>query len=452
MANIFLNDGYDEIETAIMLEKAYIQDIGASVAYTDGARVFVNTDDNLDKILPAYSKDMLKWILWHERYHNELKHHKRYYDYLHENKTTITAKEVNIIMDILVHDILSKMFPELIETAEINLAQFRNRNQLGYTFKTYTLEEMLDEYKRHKTGEDNNEDEEDEEDEENEDEKKDSKGKDNRKQDASEKEHIGDIKPQQPSEENDASGSKEQKEIELPDRHNETDWSALNERGDEEFISVNHADEILKAVERLKLRKIKLGRLTKTLNGLATTTRERTYRLPSNIHVGNGVILKGKTPGRAALYLCFDASGSMGQELSIFKEIISQSIPQAMTLPCEWFSGYDYNGKDLSSLENRDKGRDYYKGKFKDIMTIRASNGYGDDGDRTIKLCWEAEQKGYSPIGVTDGGGGIYWAEDELKQLKRTTFVGQDAEWFKKVKKINPTIQTIDISMEEMKE
>ena len=43
MANIFLNDGYDEIETAIMLEKAYVQDIGTSVAYTDGTRVFKTT-------------------------------------------------------------------------------------------------------------------------------------------------------------------------------------------------------------------------------------------------------------------------------------------------------------------------------------------------------------------------------------------------------------------------
>ena len=66
----------------------------------------------------------------------------------------MTKDEVNIIMDILVHDSLSKMFPELVETAQNNMAQFRNRNSLEYTFKTNTLEEMLDEYAKHKKGED----------------------------------------------------------------------------------------------------------------------------------------------------------------------------------------------------------------------------------------------------------------------------------------------------------
>ena len=54
-----------------------------------------------------------------------------------------------------------------------------------------------------------------------------------------------------------------------------------------------------------------MGRLTHTLNGLATTKRERTYRLPSMLQTGDGCIFKGKTPGKIELYLIFDASGSM---------------------------------------------------------------------------------------------------------------------------------------------
>ena len=162
MANPFLTGvNHDEIETAIMYENALIHDIGKAVAFTDGTRVFVNTDDNLAMILPDYNEGMLKWILWHERYHMELKHHNRFFKYLKElteaetlDEFHVTKEEVNIIMDILVHDSLSKMFPELIETALNNYAQFRNRNSLQYTFKTYNLEDMLDEYAKHKKGED----------------------------------------------------------------------------------------------------------------------------------------------------------------------------------------------------------------------------------------------------------------------------------------------------------
>ena len=157
MANPFLNSDNRDVETAIMLEQAYQHDIGKAVAYTDGDRVFINTDDNLFNILPAYDHNMLKWLLWHERYHKELRHHNRFFRYLKElneqdtiDEFQVTKEEVNIIMDILVHDSLCKLFPELIETAIKNLAQLRIRNSLGYTFKTFTLEEMLKEYADYK--------------------------------------------------------------------------------------------------------------------------------------------------------------------------------------------------------------------------------------------------------------------------------------------------------------
>ena len=136
MANPFLEgSNHDEIETAIIYEKALIHDIGNAVAFTDGDRLFVNTEDNLMRILPDYNKGMLKWLLWHERYHMELRHHNRFFKYLKElnkketiDKFQVTKEEVNIIMDILVHDSLSKMFPELVETALTIFAQMRNRN------------------------------------------------------------------------------------------------------------------------------------------------------------------------------------------------------------------------------------------------------------------------------------------------------------------------------------
>ena len=169
MVNPFLSSTHYDTETAIMLERAYVTDIGRAVAYTDGNRIFLNTQDNLFKILPAYDDGMLKWLLWHERMHLELKHHNRFFKYVeefekemetpaeafsdgaitrHAKRFNISKDEVNIIMDILVHDWMSKKFPELVETAVNNLAQFRDRNSLSYTFKTFTLEEMLDEYAR----------------------------------------------------------------------------------------------------------------------------------------------------------------------------------------------------------------------------------------------------------------------------------------------------------------
>ena len=142
MANPFLNNDNKDVETAILLEKAKRCDIGNAVAYTDGDRVFLNTEDNLFNILPAYDEGMLKWLLWHEEYHKQLRHHNRFFKFLEklsDKKTKetfgLTKEEVNIIMDILVHDSLCKLFPELVETAKNNLAQLRFRNSLGYTFK-----------------------------------------------------------------------------------------------------------------------------------------------------------------------------------------------------------------------------------------------------------------------------------------------------------------------------
>ena len=135
----------------------------------------------------------------------------------------------------------------------------------------------------------------------------------------------------------------------------------------------------------------------------------------------------------------FDASGSMGSEMETFKEIISKSIPQAMDVPTAWFSGA------CERIPRDPEGRsyDYYKGKFKDFMPVYANSGYDDDGDRTIELCLKAEKQGYSPIGVTDGGGQISWSKDMIKQLQRTILVGQRERWLKAVQEINPKIQII---------
>lgn len=471
MANPFLNNDCRDVETAVLLEQAYQHDIGKAVAYTDGERIFINTDDNLFNLLPAYDHNMLKWLLWHERYHKELRHHNRFFKYLKEldekdtmDKFQVTKEEVNIIMDILVHDSLAKLFPELVETAVNNLAQMRNRNSLSYTFKTHTLEEMLKEYAEFKhdpdkdgrgdgkgkekadgkdtddtTGSGTTDDETPEK-------KKDTPDEGDTKDDTS-KGHEDGGKGSTPS----GTGKDDKPEIKdepMPEpepkpepEHDKTDWSKLDDIDSKEFISSSEGDRYIDQINRLKRKKFKLGKLTQTLNGLATTTKVRSYAMPSTIHAGKGVLLKGRTPGKTNLYLCFDASGSMGREMETFKEIISKSIPQAMDVPTAWFSGYgekvprDRNGRSM----------DYYKAKFKDFMPVEADSGYCDDGDRTIELCYLAEQAGYSPIGVTDGGGQISWSKDMLKQLKRTIFVGQSPSWLEDAKKINPKIQTLDI-------
>lgn len=453
MANVFLNTDPRDIETAIMLEQAIIHDIGKSVAYTDGKKIFINTEDNLNEILPNYNIKMLKWLLWHERVHNELRHNDRFFLYVSEidearlkDEFSLTKSDVNIIMDILVHDSLCKWFPELIETAIENLAQLRNRNSLGYTFTTYTLEEMLDEYAKHKKGED-----EDDGDGEDSEETKDGKGKekdkskhkpskDDKPKDEPEKTGEGKSEPTEDDEDTDDHDSgTDRAEDGEPDidetaseptpepEHDKTDWSKLDNIDSKEFITEDESYKYTEQINRLKRKNLRLAKLTETLNGLATSTRKRTYAKPNPIKLSGGAVLKGSTPGKAKLYLCFDASGSMGSELETFKQIISKSIPQAMEVPCEWFT------------------HRYGKGKFKDIMHVYATSGFNDDGDRVIELCWKAEQQGYSPIGVTDGGGQLSWSIDKLKQLKRTIIVGQNPYWLKKVKEINPSVQTLDI-------
>lgn len=460
MANCFLSGVSKDVETAIMLEKATVCDIGKAVAYTDGDRVFINTDDNLFNILPAYDHNMLKWLLWHERYHMELRHHNRFFKYLEEldDKRTkdefhVTKEEVNIIMDILVHDSLSKMFPELVDTALNNLAQMRNRNSLGYTFKSVVLEDMLEEYRKAK-----------------EDDKKSpspiddipdtpiddipdtpidepvddttSKPHDDSKEDKDIGKSPKDKKPEEkPEIKPDAEEPEQEEPAPLPDEHDKTDWSKLDDIDSREFIRKSEGDAYIEQINELKKKKFKLGKLTQTLNGLATTNRQRSYTMPSTIHVSKGVLLKGRTPGKTNLYLCFDASGSMCREMDMFKEIISKSIPQAMQTPTAWFSGC---GQRIER-DTEGRNRDYYKGTFEDFMPVDANNGYSDDGDRTIELCWKAEQQGYSPIGITDGGGQISWSTDKLKALKRTIFIGHDLEWLEEAKKINPKIQILHI-------
>lgn len=484
MVNPFLSSTHYDTETAIMLERAYVTDIGRAVAYTDGDRIFLNTQDNLFKILPAYDDNMLKWLLWHERMHLELKHHNRFFRYLEElneedtiDEFHVTKDEVNIIMDILVHDWMSKKFPELVETAVNNLAQFRDRNSLKYTFKTNTLEEMLDEYARHKHGEDEDKKGDDSEETEEKDEDSKSKGKgkgkgkdkdkkedepkedkdkkeDKKKKPSTDKAHAEGGHDTTPREKTGKDESKvttepesEQPEPEAPGHHSETDWSKLDEIDSKEFITEREGNEWVAEINRLKNVKLRLARITTTLNGLVTDTKVRSYKTPSYMQTGQHTIFKGSKKGRASLYLCFDASGSMGGDMDTFKEIIGKAIPQALKTPTVWFSGWAYReeGRAVMKRCKDPEGRDddYYKGTFADFMKISADSGYSDDGDRTIEMCFKAEQLGYSPIGITDGGGRISWSVDMIKQLKRTVLVGHSKRWLDGVKKINPNIQII---------
>ena len=468
MVNPFLTGAHYDTETAIMLEKANVTDIGKAVAYTDGDRVFLNTEDNLYKLLPAYDDNMLKWLLWHERMHLELRHHNRFYKYVDEinekeakDKFHITKNEVNIIMDILVHDWMRAKFPELVETAMNNLAQFRDRNSLKYTFKTNTLEEMLSEYSKHKEEEGNpTKDEDKKEGQDTKDgdtkEGEDTKESSKRKKDSKPKEEGG-SKPKEEGSKPKEEGSKpkeeephEPTEGEVEPRsehHEETDWSQLDNIDTKEFITKQEGNTLMDKINELKSLKLKLAKITSTLNSLVTTTRVRSYKTPSYIFTGQNTILKGTKEGKAGLYLCFDASGSMSRDMDTFKEIISKAIPQALRTPTVWFSGWacDTQGKQvMSKCRNKEfRDFDYYKGTFDDFMHISADSGYSDDGDRTIELCYKAEQLGYSPIGITDGGGSLTWSRDMLKQLKRTVLVINNKEWLEDVQEVNPTIQTI---------
>jgi hypothetical protein len=435
---------------------------------------------------------MLKWLLWHERMHLELKHHNRFFRYLEElseedteDEFQVTKSEVNIIMDILVHDWMSKKFPELVDTAVNNLAQFRDRNSLSYTFKTNTLEEMLDEYakNKHKDDEDKGEGEGDGEEKDSEEKKEDedskSKGKSkgktkedepkddedtkekDKKKPSTDKAHAEgghDSTPREKTGEDTSAVEEKPDEPEPeseqeadPGHHDETDWSKLEDLDSKEFITEREGNEWVEEINRLKNVKLRLARITKTLNGLVTDTKVRSYKTPSYMQTGQHTIFKGSKKGHASLYLCFDASGSMGGDMDTFKEIIGKAIPQALKTPTVWFSGYAYRdeGKAVMKRCVDPEGRDddYYKGTFADFMKISADSGYSDDGDRTIELCFKAEQQGYSPIGITDGGGSLGWSTDMIKQLKRTVLVGQNSYWLARCKEINPNIQTLDIDM-----
>lgn len=482
MVNPFLSSTNYDTETAIMLERAYITDIGNAVAYTDGDRIFLNTQDNLFKILPAYDDNMLKWLLWHERMHLELKHHNRFFRYLEElneeetmDEFHVTKDEVNIIMDILVHDWMSKKFPELVETAVNNLAQFRDRNSLKYTFKTNTLEEMLDEYSKfkHKDDEDKGDGEGDDS-EETEEKEEDSKSKGKGKGKAKDKKEEDEPKDDGDTKEKDKKPSTDKAHAEgghdstprektgkdtsevtsepeseqpEPGHHDETDWSKLDEIDSKEFITEREGNEWVEEINRLKNVKLRLARITKTLNGLVTDTKVRSYKTPSYMQTGQHTIFKGSKKGKASLYLCFDASGSMGGDMDTFKEIIGKAIPQALKTPTTWFSGWAYGDEGRAIMKRcvdpEGRSSDYYKGTFADFMHVAADSGYRDDGDRTIEMCFKAEQLGYSPIGITDGGGCLSWSTDMLKQLKRTVFVGHSKRWLLAVQKINPNIQII---------
>lgn len=455
MVNPFLTGAHYDTETAIMLEKANVTDIGKAVAYTDGDRVFLNTEDNLYKLLPAYDDNMLKWLLWHERMHLELRHHNRFYKYVGEidekeakDKFHITKNEVNIIMDILVHDWMKAKFPELVETAMNNLAQFRDRNSLKYTFKTNTLEEMLNEYSKHKEEEGNPTKDEDTKDQDAKDgdtkegeDTKESKEESSKRKKASKPKEEDSRPKEEPTEPTEDEAEPES------EHHEETDWSQLDNIDTKEFITKQEGNILMDKINELKNLKLKLSRITTTLNSLVTTTRVRSYKTPSYIFTGQNTIFKGTKNGKAGLYLCFDASGSMSYDMDTFKEIISKAIPQALKTPTVWFSGwaYDSEGKQvMSKCRNKEfRDDDYYKGTFDDFMHISADSGYSDDGDRTIELCYKAEQLGYSPIGITDGGGSLTWSIDMLKQLKRTVLVINNKEWLEDVQEANPNIQTI---------
>ena len=340
----------------------------------------------------------------------------------------------------------------------------RNRNSLKYTFETFNLEDMLEEYrnfKKSKESEDKDGEGEESKDKKEDDSKEgsgsgeseqDEKDADSSKKDAT---VSGDKKGHTEGGHSTSSArSKDKDSDEVHDtpehkdagkgEHDKTDWSKLADIDDKEFITEEEAKEIDDKVMRLREKKIKLGRLSQRLNGLATTTRQRTYRIPSYIQVNKGIILKGKLPGKTDLYLVFDASGSMRGELKLFKELITKAIPQALDCPCEWFSGYAPDDIETKCRNREGRSYDYFKGKYRDILDVTADSGYDDDGDRVIELCLKAEEKGYTPIGVTDGGGCIDDPET-LRKLKRTILVGSSERWLEKAKSINPNIQTLHV-------
>lgn len=437
--NIFLEKTPKDTDTALLLEKAIVHDIGDSVAYTDGDTTFINTEENLTKLLPAYDTDMLKWLLWHEKYHMELRHHERYRNLVVTDSCKLNMKAVNIIMDILVHDSLSKMFPELVETARKNLAQMRDKNSLLYTFKTFTLEEMIEEFaefcKDQASNPDSNSDSSGESDADS-----DSKGKAiamEEEDTAPKGKPSSDKTPEEASDK--APEVKDGKAEQTSGQEPDSCWEQLKTIDSREFITKMESDNIKQAVNHLRQVKLQLATITKKLNSMVTVSRQRTYARPSYLHSPHAII-KGSAPGRCNLYFCFDASGSMGHELDIFKEIITKAVPQAMSVPTEWFSG--------TTPKIKEYQYDYYKGTFRDIIPVQASSGYGNDGDRTVTLCYQAEQKGFSPLCITDGGGGL--DEDSIamvKKLRSTIVVTHSQNFTALIHKTNPRLEVIYVGV-----
>ena len=478
MVNPFLSGKNYDTDTALLFEKAYITDIGNAVAFTDGDRVFINTPDNLYDILPDYNDDMLFVLLWHEQLHKELMHPIRYRKFLQmETASNLTHNEVNIIMDILVHDWIANNFPDKVEIAKRNLAQFRDQNSLEYTFTTHTLEEMLKEYSEYKSSNEDNNNSTNTKDTSNNSDDKDSNGNpmpmpdDNSTQsdtdstksdtdtDTDDSTQSDDNSTQSDTNDTTNSASQQQQQPQQGN-HGDTDWSELNKIDTKEFIDHEEADRYIDTINKIRNTKIRLAQIAQTLNGLVTTTKIRTYRTPNYAQTGQHTIFKGNQKGKTSLYLIFDASGSMGGDMELFKEIISKSIPQALQCPCEWFAGKSLDPSSLPTPHREEdyNGGNYYKATFKDFLPIKAHRGFGDDGDRTIELCLLAEQQGYSPIAVTDGGYDmrVYNKQtvDRIKALKRTVLVGQYQTWLNAVKEINPLIQTIctrGVSVEDLR-
>ena len=448
----------DDLYTAKLYENAYITDIGNKIACTDGDKVYLNTPENLTKLVPEYSEDFQKLLLLHEEEHKILGHHPRYRMLLDkyergemDSNFKLNMNEVNIVMDILVHDIILDKYPELLETAKKNLAQLRNRNSLKFTFKGNTLESMIDEYNKFKKGEAEDGDTEDKErsskDKDSKDKEtkgtkskdKDDKSKDSKDKDSKDKDSKDKDSKETKSKTETKSSSSEPEHKEMIEQEN-VDWSELEKRDEKEFISEWDSACIQRNIERLRRRKKRLTNMTKKLNSMVTSQRVRTYRRPSYIQVKDAV-LKGSLPGSMKLALVFDASGSMDTMLSLFKEIIQGAIPQAMTCPTSWFAG---GCAEIEPYDKSDVQGYYYEGTFKDIIPVYATRGYGDDGDRVLELAYQYEQKGYAVIGVTDGGGGIYEkGRDVIKKLKRTTIVTQSSYYEQRLKENNHNIEVI---------
>jgi hypothetical protein len=460
MSNPFITSDTKDLLVAKLYDKAHFIDIGNHIAYTNGEthEVFINTEDNLQKLLPNYNQDMLKALLLHEEWHNELLHPQRYHEYVSHLMDTygdsegipsniLTQEEVNVIMDILVHDRLQLRYPELVPIVKENYGQFRDTNSLNYSFKTDTLEQMIDEYREQKSTDEEGGS------------SSGGHGPTDKTPDSAEDDGIGTPTPTKETKSDDTKetsdavksgqagtgtgkGKGSVTDMKAPELTNKTDidspepkyrdWSGYENIDKKEFIETYDVNKYLNEIQKLKTMRIRLAKLTKTLNGLVTSKVNRTYSLPSYTMsaMDSSLIFKGKQKSKASLYLCFDASGSMSRVLDLFRDIISHSVPQALQTPCDWFTD------------------EYGHGTYRDMMKVEAESGYSDDGDRVLELCFKAEQQGYTPIGVTDGGGGVYGTRisyDDIKSLKRTIIVTNSTYWAEELKRYNKNIQIINI-------